>query len=251
MIVGRPPLAAILLVALMSTCFIASVMAQDDDGGVTEASEVENTTEQFETADAEDLELPIGLELSATFHEIVEAHKAEIAAIIEEFKFNNSENHQERLRIIEAYHNQTKLRLEEMESERRRLSELRKNGTIDHDEFIARMRLLKASLKGSERIADKLGWQLSEVAKTAAGQHRLKAEMLKELHRQMQEQMKAAHRKMKEEMSSHGPPWARTTATATTETTGEATPTTASEKGRGRGKGKDKNSVSAEPGEES
>jgi len=242
MIVGRHSLVAILLIVLISTSFVATVIAQDDDeGDITETSEVETTTEQSETTDVEDVELPIGLELAARFHELAEAHKAEIRAIIEEFKFNNSQNHEERLRIIEAYHNQTRLRLEEMETERRRLSELFDNGTIDRDEFLAGMRLLKACLKGPERIADKLGWQLSEVAKMAAEQHRQKAQTLKELHRQMQEQIKAAHREMKEEMKSHGPPWATTTATASTATTTETTTvettaTTASEKGHGRGK---------------
>ena len=264
MIAGRHSLIAILLMALMCTSFMAAVTAQEDgEGPVTEASEVENTTEQSETTytedielpevengteesdttDVEDVELPIGVELAARFHEMVEAHKAEIRTIIEEFKFNNSRNHEERLRIIEAYHNQSRLGLEEMKTQKIDLCALFDNGTIDHDEFVAGMRLLHARLKGSERMVEKLGWQLSEVAKKAAQQHRRKAQMLKELNQQVRDEIKAAHREMKEQLRTHGPSW------KTSETTTETTST--GKKSGGKGKGKNKDGPGAEPGGDS
>ena len=251
MIAGRHSVLAVLLVMLICVPLLATVIAQEGDGEqVTEAQESET---EFETTDAEDIELPIGVELAARFHEIAEAHKAEIEAIIEEFKFNNAQNHQERLRIIEEYHNQIRLRLEETKTERTRLREMLNDGTIDQDEFLARMRLLKASVKGCERVAYKLGWQLSEVAKMASEQHRQKAQMLKDLHEQMREEMKLALQQMKEEMKSRrGPPWMTTETTTETETTttsmtGGATEattvtttgtTTTSGSGKGGGKGK-------------
>lgn len=244
MIAGRNFLATMLLVALVCTSFVATVRSQDDgEELVTESSEAENGTEESETTDAEDVELPIGMELAATFREMVEAHKSQIRTIIEEFKFNNSENHEERLRIIEDYHNKTRLRLETMKGEKRLLSELFRNGTIDHDEFVVRMRLLHARLKGSEKITEKLGWQLSEVAKTAAEQHRQKAQMLKELHQQMRDEIKAARREMKEQLKTHGPSW------KTSETTTETTST--GKKGGGKGKDKKKDRSGAEPGGDS
>jgi len=203
MMVGRCSLVAMLLVILISVPFVVSVVAQEqDERHATERLQKETETETPE----EDVELPIGVELAARFHELLETHKAQIMEIIEEFKFNNSQNHEERLRIIEAYHNQTRIRLEEMKTQRTRLYELFNNGTIDRDEFIARMRLLKASLKGCERLADKLGWQLSEVAEKAAEQYRRKAQVLKDLNRQMLDEMKAALQEIKEKVKSHGPP---------------------------------------------
>jgi len=248
MILGRHSVLAVLLVMLISVPLFATVIAQEGDGEqVTETQESET---EFETTDGEDTELPIGVELAARFHEIAEAHKAEIKAIIEEFKFNNAQNHQERLRIIEEYHNQIRLRLEETKNERTRLREMLNDGTIDKDEYLAEMRLLKASVKGCERVADKLGWQLSEVAKRVAEEHRQRAQMLKDLHEQMREEMKLAQQQMKEEMKSRrGPPWMTTdttTETTTTSTTGGATEATtatttgttaSSGKGAGKGKG--------------
>lgn len=262
-IAGRHSLVAILFVALMCTSFVAAIRAQDGgEGPITETSEVESTTEQSgttytedielpevengteesDTAD-EDVELPIGVELAARFHEMVEAHKAEIRAIIEEFKFNNSKNHEERLEIIEAYHNDSRLRMEEIKTQKKDLCALFDNGTIDHDEFVAGMRLLRARLKGSERMVEKLGWQLSEVAKKAAHQHRQKAQMLKELNQQMRDEMKAAHREMKEQSKTRGPSWKKNETTTETTSTGK--------KSGGKGKGKKKDGPGAGPGGDS
>jgi len=77
------------------------------------------------------------------------------------------------------------------------------------------MSLVKASLKGCERLADKLGWQLSEAVKKAVEQHRRKAQVLKDLNRQMLDEMKAALREIEEKVKSHGPPWIARTANGT------------------------------------
>ncbi len=117
-----------------------------------------------------------------------------------------------------------------MKNQKEDLYDLLGKGTIDLDEFVARLRLLHAQLKGKKKIAEKLGWQISEVAKTAAKQHKDKASKLKGLNQMIRDEMKTALEELKETVKGHGQGrWKRIKTDRTT--------TSTSNKGRGRGKG--------------
>jgi chromosome segregation ATPase len=144
--------------------------------------------------------IPLGLEISASLKEVIIQHKEAISSYIMEIKTLTSKAVDERLRLIEEYHQQLKQRINLMNQERENLLRKLLNGTISPQEFSLEIRRIRIEAYGLSMLSDKLGRRLGEIGRSLSENLTTIADELVETNKLFSEQMRETIEQIKEEL---------------------------------------------------
>ncbi|MCL7402373.1 MAG: hypothetical protein LZ168_06275, partial [Thaumarchaeota archaeon] len=144
--------------------------------------------------------IPLGLEISASLKELIIQHKEAISSYIMEIKTLTSKAVDERLRLIEEYHQQFKQRINLMNQERENLLRKLLNGTISPQEFSLEIRRIRIEAYGLSMLSDKLGRRLGEIGRSLSENLTTIADELVETNKLFSEQMRETIEQIKEEL---------------------------------------------------
>lgn len=145
--------------------------------------------------------IPIGLEISARLKEAIIQHKEAISSYIMEAKIAFSKTDEERLQIIDQYHQLLRQRIQLINQDRSNLLEMLRKGGISPEEFALQMRRLKSESYGLSLLSGKIGYRLGEIGKWLSENLTLAVEELVEANKYFSEYMKEMHEQIKEEIS--------------------------------------------------
>lgn len=145
--------------------------------------------------------VPLGLEISASLKEIIIQHREAISSYIMEIKTYSMEAAQERLRVIDEYHQRLKQRIQLMNQERENLLGKLMNGTISPQEFSLEMRRVRMEAYALTMFSEKLGRKLGEIGRNLSENLTLIADEIVEVNKFFSDQLKAIHQQIREELS--------------------------------------------------
>jgi hypothetical protein len=109
---------------------------------------------------------PLGLEIAATFDEVITAHQTAIDDFITEHRLLIAETNDARMAILEEKHTALHAKLAEVNETRTALIDDLQAGTIDEEEFSAEMRALATDLASTAQSMGDLGGLLSELGQS-------------------------------------------------------------------------------------
>jgi hypothetical protein len=145
--------------------------------------------------------LALGKSISLYIHELIEMHKENISEWILEHKILIKEKHEEKLKAIEEYQNETKQILLSIKNEIMELREKLKNKSIDEEEYNIRMRILNKTLELKLiRRNNKLGYILGNISKTFSIKLKEEVEELKNINFKFRDEMKKLKENIKKEI---------------------------------------------------
>lgn len=108
--------------------------------------------------------LSLGRKITAELHSIIEEHKEALRLAMVEYKAAKKSLHEERLQLIKDFINESKRLRDEVKAEIESLRNLFKSGNITSEEYVSRLRVLKARLEALGKSSEKLGKILSSLA---------------------------------------------------------------------------------------
>jgi len=146
------------------------------------------------------IKIPLGLEMSASLKEIIMQHKEAIHLYIMEARTRNMIASQERLRLIDEYHQQLRQRIQLMNQERDNLLEKLQNGTISPQEFSLEIRRLMAESRILAIFSEKLGHKISDIGKNLSQDLTHVADEIVEANMLFSDQLKEMHQQIREEL---------------------------------------------------
>jgi len=144
--------------------------------------------------------IPLGLEISASLKEVIMQHKEAISSYIMEVKTLTSKSVDERLRLIEEYHQQLKQRISLMNQERDNLLRKLLNRTISPQEFSLEMRRIRIEAYELSILSDKLGYRLGELGRSLSENLTIVADELTETNKIFSEHVREMTEQVKEEL---------------------------------------------------
>jgi|GEM_PF-1368284 len=145
--------------------------------------------------------IPLGLEISASLKEVIIQHKEAISSYIMEVKTLTPKAVDERLRLIEGYHQQLKQRISLMNQERDNLLRKLLNRTISPQEFSLEMRRIRIEAYGLSILSDRLGYRLGELGRSLSENLTIIADELVETNKLFSEHVREITEQIKEELN--------------------------------------------------
>jgi len=135
--------------------------------------------------------LALGKSISLYIHELIEMHKENISEWILEHKILIKEKHEEKLKAIEEYQNETKQILLSIKNEIMELREKLKSKSISEEEYNIRMRILNKTLElRLMKRKEKLGHILGNISKTFSIKLKEEVEEIKNINFKFRDEMK-------------------------------------------------------------
>ena len=145
-------------------------------------------------------EWPLGVEIAATFDELLSDHQTAIQEFIDNVTRLTSETQEERLALIEGKQDELKVKIEEVNATREEWIECLQNGTITGEEFAVEMRALATDLAEVGKPMGNLGEELSDLNKELADELKALAEELVAVNQQLAEDMAEAGKAIADEL---------------------------------------------------
>jgi len=106
----------------------------------------------------------LGRKIVAELHSIIQEHKEAIREAVMEHKLAVKSIHEERLKIVRDFLNESRRLRDEVEAEIESLKNLFKSGNITAEEYVSRLHVLTAKLKALAKSSEKLGKLLDKLA---------------------------------------------------------------------------------------
>ena len=162
---------------------------------------INTTPASIAEEDTTSANIPLGLEMSASLKEVIIQHKEAISSYIMDVKTLTSKTVDERLRLIEEYHQQLKQRISLMNQERDNLLRKLLNRTISPQEFSLEMRRIRIEAYGLSILSDKLGYRLGELGRSLSENLIILADELVETNKLFSEHVREITEQIKEELN--------------------------------------------------
>jgi len=147
-------------------------------------------------------EWPLGVEIAATFDELLSDHQTAIQEFIDDVRRLTSETQADRLALIEGKQDELRAKIEEVNATREALIADLQDGTITVEAFAAEMRKLATDLAEVAKSMGSLGEALSDLNKELAGDLKELAEALVAVNQQLAEDMAEVGKAIADELKN-------------------------------------------------
>jgi len=148
-------------------------------------------------------EWPLGVEIAATFDELLSDHQTAIQEFIDNVTRLTSETQEERLALIGDKQDELRDKISEVNATRQEWLACLQNGTITGEEFAAEMRALATDLAEVAKSMGSLGEDLSDLNKELADNLKALVEELVAVNQQLAEDMAEAGKAIADELRNN------------------------------------------------
>ncbi|MEM3063174.1 MAG: hypothetical protein QW303_06505 [Nitrososphaerota archaeon] len=145
--------------------------------------------------------MPLGCDISITFHELIEKHKLDIINSFIQYKISHTNNIFEKLKIIEKYHNSFNKSAQSIKENIAYIIQDYKNDVISSKVFLIEMKLLNANVISYLLLIDEIDLFLKEmINETNKEEIILNIQNMIENNRKIENDFKDIHKKILEQI---------------------------------------------------